>query len=618
MSWLTTLSETYDNCKNAVASSKYEVKLMPVAHLTAEAHITISVDVKGNFLRAEPVEKDDATTIIPVTEDSATRGSGIAPHPLCDKLIYIAGDYSTYVKSDKKSDKLSEYHSEYMKLLKKWNDSEFATEKVRAINSYLSKGRVIEDLINARVFTLDDTGFLGGSKISGTKQSDCFIRFSVIKPEESYYTPETWKDKELFESFIAFNNTLNVNRNICYVTGHEDVISVKHPAKIRNTGDKAKIISSNNTKSFVYHGRFVEAEEAASVGYEVSQKAHNALRWLIGNQGYKNGSNTIVTWSVQGKELPEILDDSENIFGDLPEDENVPVSTGEQFAKKINQAIAGYNKNFDFNDKIAIMSVDTADGSLNGRLSIKYYTEFIPSIYFKNIENWYNKCSWEIIGDKKRKTGVVTPNPKEIAMAVYGTERNKGVDVDSKIQKACIERILPCITEGRKFPVDLVRGAVENVSRAMAFNNYNHYKLIGITCAIIKAHYKDKGKVVTMELDNCNDRSYLFGRLLAVADVLEQRTFDTSEKERETNAKRYWSVFVKKPAKTWALITDKLLPYMNKNGKYMSYYNRLFEEIHDKFNIEDYNDKELDAKYLLGYWCQRKAMNSKNENKKED
>ncbi len=617
MSWLATLSETYDNCINAVASPNYKVKLMPVAHLTAEAQITICVDINGNFLGAEPVEKNDATTIIPVTEDSATRSSGAAPNPLCDKLIYIAGDYSTYVKTDKKSDKVSEYHSEYMKLLKEWNDSDFATEKVRAIYTYLSKGSVIEDLIKSRVLKTNDKGFLDGSKVRGTKQSDCFVRFAVIKPEENYYIPETWKDKELFESFTAFNNTLNNNRNICYVTGHEDIISLKHPAKIRNTGDKAKIISSNNTKSFVYNGRFAEAEEAASVGYEVSQKAHNALRWLIGNQGYKNGSNTIVTWSVQGKELPEILDDSENIFGDLPEEENIPVNTGEQFAKKINNAIAGYSKNFDFNDKIVIMSVDTADGSPNGRLSIKYYTEFMPSIYFENIEKWYNKCSWEIIGDKKRKTGIVTPNPKEIAMAVYGTERNKGVDVDSKIQKACIDRILPCITEGRKFPVDLVRGVVENVSRAMAFNNYNHNKLIGITCAIIKAHYKDKGKVVTMELNDCNDRSYLFGRLLAVADVLEQRTFD-SEKERETNAKRYWSVFVKKPAKTWAIITDKLRPYMNKNAEYISYYNKLFEEIHDKFNYEDFNDKELDAKYLLGYWCQRKAMNSKNEDESED
>lgn len=264
------------------------------------------------------------------------------------------------------------------------------------------------------------------------------------------------------------------------------------------------------------------------------------------------------------------------------------------------------------------MSVDTADGSLNGRLSIKYYTEFTVSRYFENIENWYNKCSWEIIGNKKIKTGVITPTPKEIAQAVYGTERNNRVEVDDKIQKECIERILPCIAEGRRVPVDLADKAMQNVSRAMAFNNYNHSRLIGITCAVIKAHFKDKGKVVTMELKDCNDRSYLFGRLLAVADVLEQRTFDAGDRERETNAKRYWSVFVKKPAKTWAVITDRLLPYMNKNGKYMAYYNKLFEEIHNKFNIEDYNDKELDSKYLLGYWCQRKIMNSKNENNQED
>ena len=617
MSWLTTLSETYDNCASAVAVLSYKVTLLPVAHLTAEAQITIFIDTEGNFLGAEAVDKKNGTTIIPVTEDSATRSSGITPNPLCDKLIYIAGDYSAYVKSDKNNDKVSEYHSEYVKLLKSWNDSEYATEKVKAIYSYILKGKVIENLLSARIFEADASGLLKESKISGTKQSDCFIRFSVMKPGEGGYIPETWRDKELFNNFIAFNNTLNKNRNLCYAVGREDVISVKHPAKIRNTADKAKIISSNNTKSFVYHGRFAEAEEAAAVGYEVSQKAHNALRWLIGNQGYKNGSNEIVTWSVKGKKLPEVMDNSEMLFADLEEESDV-VITGEQFARKINKAIAGYKQQLDFDDKIAIMSVDTADGSTNGRLSIKYYTEFTVSRYFENIENWYNKCSWEIIGDKKRKTGITTPAPFEIAMAVYGNERNDCIDIDKKVKKACIERILPCIIEGRRFPADLVRGAVQNVSRAMAFNNYNHDKLIGITCAVIKAHYNDKGEVVTMELNDCNDRSYLFGRLLAVADVLERRTFEAGEKDRETNAKRYWSVFVKKPAKTWAVITDRLLPYMSKNSKYMAYYNKLFEEIHNKFNIEDYNDKELDSKYLLGYWCQRKVMNSKNESNEED
>ena len=66
--------------------------------------------------KAEKVEKEDAVTIIPVTEDSSSRGAGINPHPLADKLIYIAGDYPKYADV-KKSDN-SDYYNAYIESLK--------------------------------------------------------------------------------------------------------------------------------------------------------------------------------------------------------------------------------------------------------------------------------------------------------------------------------------------------------------------------------------------------------------------------------------------------------------------------------------------------------------------
>lgn len=617
MSWMQVLSETYDNCRAEIADDSKKAVLLPLSHLTAEAQITVIIDINGEFVGGETVPKDNATTIIPVTEDSAARSSGVAPHPLCDKLIYTAGDYSRYVKDDKKD--YTQYYSEYIKLLGEWKNSDCSTEKVEAIYNYLSRARLIEDLVNIRLLVCDDQGLLDSKvKISGTAQSECFIRFKVLKTESPYYTSETWKDKELFESFIEFSSIDIQNKGICYVTGENSPIYIKHPAKIRNTADKAKLISSNNEKSFVFKGRFLNAEEAATIGYETTQKAHNALRWLIAKQGYKNGSNAIVSWCTRGTELPDVLDDSDTLFSDLPESENVPVYTGEDFAKKLNKAIAGKSEKIDDTDKIVIMSVDTADGSTNGRLSIKFYSELTGSRYLANIRAWYEKCSWVLPGSKYRRTSFSTPIPREIAEAAYGVERNKILSADEKVQKACIDRILPCITEGKPFPKDIVKAAVQNVSRATAFGSYNHNKIIAVTCAIIKAYYKDKGVEVTMNVNDSNDRSYLFGRLLAVADILEQRTFDPGEKERETNARRYWSVFAKKPAKTWQIIMENLRPYMSKQAGYMSYYNKLFEEIHDKFRGEDFSNKELGSMYILGYWCQRNEMNRNNKKEEEN
>ena len=45
------------------------------------------------------------------------------------------------------------------------------------------------------------------------------------------------------------------------------------------------------------------------------------------------------------------------------------------------------------------------------------------------------------------------------------------------------------------------------------------------------------------------NRSYLYGRLLAVADRIEYRTYDEKDKARVTNAKRYMSTFRRDPLK---------------------------------------------------------------------
>ncbi len=37
-------------------------------------------------------------TIIPVTEKSGSRTAGKEPHPLCDNLRYLAGDYKNTIK----------------------------------------------------------------------------------------------------------------------------------------------------------------------------------------------------------------------------------------------------------------------------------------------------------------------------------------------------------------------------------------------------------------------------------------------------------------------------------------------------------------------------------------
>ena len=79
-------------------------------------------------------------------------------------------------------------------------------------------------------------------------------------------------------------------------------------AKVRNAGDKAKLISSNDESNFTYKGRFANKEEAFAVGEIVSQKAHLALRWLIKTGGISVGDEKYVAWESSLRiEIPNVL-----------------------------------------------------------------------------------------------------------------------------------------------------------------------------------------------------------------------------------------------------------------------------------------------------------------------
>ena len=93
----------------------------------------------------------------------------------------------------------------------------------------------------------------------------------------------------------------------------ESPVATKHPRNIRRPGDGAKLISSNDTANFTFRGRFLDAGEACTVGYAASHKAHNALRWLIARQGYRNGEQAVVAWAVSGARVPNPCEDLLNL-----------------------------------------------------------------------------------------------------------------------------------------------------------------------------------------------------------------------------------------------------------------------------------------------------------------
>ena len=110
---------------------------------------------------------------------------------------------------------------------------------------------------------------------------------------------------------------------------------------------------------------------------------------------------------------------------------------------------------------------------------------------------------------------VGAPAPSDISEAVYGSK------VDDKLRNATIERILPCIIDGQKIPRDLVEAVVRRASNRIVMEDWEWNKTLSIGCALYRK-YREKEEY-NMALDeNRTTRDYLYGRLLAIADDLEQ------------------------------------------------------------------------------------------------
>ena len=121
---------------------------------------------------------------------------------------------------------------------------------------------------------------------------------------------------------------------------------------------------------------------------------------------------------------------------------------------------------------------------------------------------------------------------------------------------------------------------------------------------------------------NCTERDYLYGRLLAVADRIEYRTFDMDkDRSRITNAKRYMNNFSQRLFETWKVIEENIQPYLSKLPvPERRFYENLLDEIEDAFeSVNDYQEnKRLSGLYLLGFHSQSCALRTYKTEKTEE
>lgn len=738
MSWIQKLYDTYEACESMVdvVNTDNEIPLLPICHTTQKAQIEIVIDGNGSFKRAVVIPKNEARTIIPCTESSGGRTSGMSPHPLCDKLQYIAGDYKKFggnkescfsisefpynsneieqeyfeielseiqkndkykliaeIASDQKKHKAIDLMNDlisifnmieilnsnqkmlkidkkncddgtiiknkyklldlfprtlektitYNYLLNKWSTSQFSHPKVKAVLQYIEKNNIIDDLIKEKILYVDDSNILlnqwNGDKKNTPEiflllpgkfdekkgewinwQAEAFVRWRVEIP----HVQETavWKDKSLIDCWIDYYSKTKCEKSLCYVMGEKIPSADQHPAKIRNDGDKAKLISSNDISGYTFRGRFLNSSQACDVGFEVTQKAHNALRWLIARQGYRKADQAIVAWAISGNDIPNMMADTLSLTGedDLPEDEPSLIYTAQDFGIKLKKKISGYKQKLNDPKGIVVLGLDSVTP---GRMAITFYRELTNSDFLSRIENWHTSCAWfhyyrtkEIIENKTGKKKIVqfrfdgAPAPDDIALAAHGHYENEIFKVDDKLRKSIVERLLPCIIDGQKIPRDLVLSATRKASNRIGFKKDSDWsKTLSIACALYRKYHEKEDYKMALE-ENRTKRDYLYGRLLALADSLEQWALYKSGDKRQTSAARLMQRFADHPYSTWRTVELSLVPYKARLGGISTNRQRLIDKVKNMFEtVEDFqNDKPLSGEFLLAYSCQKEAL----------
>ncbi len=632
MSWVQRLCETYEHCKGREPPSTD--RLLPVSHSIQQAHIEITLDAQGNFKSARTIGKVE--TVIPATEQSAGRtGRDPPPHPLCDKIQYCAADYAEKggVKPSFFSDHANnnkEVVEGYESLLSSWCNSNFSHPKANAVLSYVRKRGLVADLVQEKILHIGIDGKLLTNWVGDTPtpeifkvltpdpktklrdQGNAFIRWHIREPDNP--CTAVWEDASLQDAWAKFDASNKEIIGFCIVSGATHTsLALNHPKRIRHSGDGAKLISANDSSGYTFRGRFTDdtGQQACGVGYEATQKAHNALRWLIKRQAYRDDDQVIVSWAVAGMPVPDPFGDSmtlmlagESIREVSTESEQIlEGNTGQAFAKRLNLAMAGYRAKLGATDDIVVMGLDSATP---GRMAITYYREMTGSEFLGRIETWHMVFAWPQNYGKERKF-VGAPAPRDIAEAAFGRR------LDEKLKKSTVERLLPCIVDGQTLPQDLVESTVRRASNRVALDHWEWEKTLGVACALFKGAFINEEYQMTLETDR-NSRDYLYGRLLAVAEHIEGRALYVAGEKRDTTATKLMQRFADRPASTWRTIELALTPtksrLRSKRAAFMYEMDKLLDEIIPSFAGNDFlDDSKLSGEFLLGYHCQRQILN---------
>lgn len=646
------LIEFYDNVSGHEPDGMQ--KIAPVAHKYGYCHEVIETTIKqdGTLADIQLKKKETEPMLLAVTEESASRtssGAVLRPNGLNDYIYFMvpgtftvqkcgngkAAAYGPYNGTD-----MSPSYQAYKTQLAEWASSENSCPQIKSVLKYISDNDLMEEVL--KKYPDPDI----------EKLMKYTVRWRVLSDDPDT-VPETWKNEETLASWTAFyekKHRKTASQGLDIITGRMCDIEISHPKPVAAYG-QAKLISTSTNEDKLLHftgNRFSDASDKPQISYVMSQKMHNALSWLIRNQSMQiskavfkecksdEAPKYLICFSPDLAENTDADDSFRALFGaDISRavDTNARNSKYESQMESVKDLIYKGRRTAHKNRRIILAVFDKSG---KGRFSPVMYHTYGADEFFDIIEKWYEGCSW--FQNQKSNDQTMTPVPvTDIARCTCGVERisDNGrpyLDVNENIYRDMVKTLLTTVLNNGRIPENIVDRLIQQVApERFSGNKNNKYvsfnKILRTACAVLHwKHTKEKKGNKDMSLDRENtDRSYLFGRLLAVYDRAENTALNRKAKKnengyidhRDTNAMRMWSAYVLHPMLTLKNIQNSVIPYISSLPYGLrTYYQNEIMDIMNRLSPHD-NGRQLSPEYIMGYYHEKTEL-SKKKTKEDD
>lgn len=625
--------------------------ILPIFHnslrSTGKNIVELSLDRNSNLIRAEYLPKS-TMIVFPVTEDSLARTDTNTPHPLCDFFNYIISDSSVSSLT-------------YRQQLEHWLAYE-EIDFVRYFYNFITKPTCCSEILkklfgdytileNMKISYVDTLG--KKPKNVSVNLSDVFITYR-IEDYDGLRDISVSENSDLQQRYIQYAKACfaqdgKANKIQCNISGKDDYLCLKH----RGIKGNDKMISQITCSKENYFGRFSRPEDTVSIGKVTSQEIFQMAKSLL------DGSNTSQNLGSDIYAISWFSDDIQNDSGmDLSKGISIPISNdandadtydifnlahsnllfantqapllGDQISNQILKSFTSGTIRFADTAQYYVAILGKANQN-SSRIFLNYFSAVgVPQLRARLLQ-WSQRYSWPVKRKDKPKE-YYTPSIPQLINAAYGIEvadtKKKGynrLEVSSKKHYSKqYTNLVTAILGGRQMPQNITQALSTNIRLRLKYTNTWNWI---VECAL--AVLKDQEGVKSDMLDRTNyDRSYLYGRLLGLYEVLERATFD-QDTTRLTNAENLWTTFVNRPESTNMRLRLLLLPYEkklmadnNKRGILIKIKKEISEVtnlIGDHYPMEGPSaNKPLGPSFIFGYEAQKKEHFTKKSTTESD